>query len=295
MSVRQMAAVWELELPSHLKLVLLAIADHANDEGAAFPGQERLAAKCSLAPRTVRDSLAKLEQLDLLRVVRRGKKQTNLYQLYVIGGPPPLTLQTERQPTAAGDRRPTAGTDRRPTATPQEPPVEPSVEPSASAGAMLPAERWARAWAELLGAPPTRALLKAWVPMVQEFIGAGGQPTVDLLEAARERGIETPAGWSFVMGKQTGSTGAGRANGHPAGYPAWVVPAIVNACSNPEAQVDRRWAAEFDYGPHSKPPAWKLPIIQTKQQALSLRREGHTVDEKRVRALLRAELGRESK
>lgn len=51
MSVRKMADVWEYsQFAGTKKLLLLAIADHANDEGIAYPGMTRLAykIKCSV-------------------------------------------------------------------------------------------------------------------------------------------------------------------------------------------------------------------------------------------------------
>jgi hypothetical protein len=53
MSVRMMSLVWELELPDSEKLVLLALADCANDEGHCWPGMATLAKKCSKSDRTV--------------------------------------------------------------------------------------------------------------------------------------------------------------------------------------------------------------------------------------------------
>lgn len=45
MSVRVMAAVWTLDLPAAEKLVLLALADCANDEGKCWPGLASLKRK----------------------------------------------------------------------------------------------------------------------------------------------------------------------------------------------------------------------------------------------------------
>src|SRR6478672_7489549 len=53
MSVRMMTLVWELELPDSEKLVLLALADCANDEGGCWPSIATLARKCSKRERTI--------------------------------------------------------------------------------------------------------------------------------------------------------------------------------------------------------------------------------------------------
>lgn len=48
-----MTLVWELDLPDSEKLVLLALADCANDEGHCWPGMNTLKKKCSKSDRTV--------------------------------------------------------------------------------------------------------------------------------------------------------------------------------------------------------------------------------------------------
>jgi hypothetical protein len=60
MSVRMMSLVWELDLPDSEKLVLLALADCANDEGHAWPGMNTLKKKCSKSDRTVQLSIKML-------------------------------------------------------------------------------------------------------------------------------------------------------------------------------------------------------------------------------------------
>lgn len=61
MSVRMMSLVWELDLPDSEKLVLLALADWANDEGRCWPSINGLARKCSKGARTVQNSIRTLE------------------------------------------------------------------------------------------------------------------------------------------------------------------------------------------------------------------------------------------
>ncbi len=60
MSVRVMTAVWALDLPDSEKIVLLALADCANDEGHCWPGMTSLAKKCSKSDRTVQKSIQAL-------------------------------------------------------------------------------------------------------------------------------------------------------------------------------------------------------------------------------------------
>lgn len=68
-----MSEVWNLDLQATQKLVLLAMADHADDEGGnAYPSVARLAEKCSVDPRTVQRTLRALEASGLLVVVRHA-------------------------------------------------------------------------------------------------------------------------------------------------------------------------------------------------------------------------------
>lgn len=56
-----MTLVWALELADSEKLVLLALADCANDEGHCWPSMASLAKKCSKSDRTVQSAIKKLE------------------------------------------------------------------------------------------------------------------------------------------------------------------------------------------------------------------------------------------
>lgn len=60
MSVRVMTLVWALELPDSEKIVLLALADCANDEGHCWPGMKSLVKKCSKTDRTIQGAIQSL-------------------------------------------------------------------------------------------------------------------------------------------------------------------------------------------------------------------------------------------
>ena len=55
-----MTAVWALVLPDSEKIVLLALADSANDEGHCWPGMKSLMAKCSKSDRTIQAAIKSL-------------------------------------------------------------------------------------------------------------------------------------------------------------------------------------------------------------------------------------------
>lgn len=55
-----MSAVWSLDLPDSQKIVLLALADCANDEGLCWPSMATLCKKCSKGERTVQGVIKQL-------------------------------------------------------------------------------------------------------------------------------------------------------------------------------------------------------------------------------------------
>jgi hypothetical protein len=74
MSVRVMSAVWEINLPDSEKLVLLALADAANDEGVCWPSMATLVRKCSKSDRTIQAAIKGLCAAGhLIRDERPGK------------------------------------------------------------------------------------------------------------------------------------------------------------------------------------------------------------------------------
>jgi hypothetical protein len=57
-SIKLMTAAWDIPLPHADKLLLLALADQANDEGCCWPKVSTLATKCGLEDRTAGSSRA---------------------------------------------------------------------------------------------------------------------------------------------------------------------------------------------------------------------------------------------
>lgn len=84
MSIRIMSQVWEHSAHSEgTLLVLLALADFANDEGMCFPSQTTLAKKSRLSDRQVRRVLAVLIRSGELSIVRpgRGRRIKTVYRI----------------------------------------------------------------------------------------------------------------------------------------------------------------------------------------------------------------------
>jgi len=120
-----MNRVWENSSASGGELlVLLAIADHANDRGSAWPGIDSLARKSRLTTRHVTRCLNNLAAAGELQIHNnRGCKGTNLYQVSCFPSPDNLSAL----PTKSRDDIPCQADRCLPQMSPE--PSEPS-EPS---------------------------------------------------------------------------------------------------------------------------------------------------------------------
>lgn len=82
-----MTWVWGLkELPASETLVLLALADQANDEGFCWPTQETIATKARCSVRSVKRAIDSLKRAELLRIEHRNSsegRKSNVYHLNV--------------------------------------------------------------------------------------------------------------------------------------------------------------------------------------------------------------------
>lgn len=129
MSNRALKWAWGQDVPSHVKFVLIALADFANEDGWAFPGQETLARMVGVSARSVRSAIRQLEALGLVvTTVRPGAgegRHPNGYNLAIgATGSGLPNGQPEVQRRATGSLR---GGNRKPASA--EPSAEPSVEP----------------------------------------------------------------------------------------------------------------------------------------------------------------------
>jgi hypothetical protein len=84
---------WSLaDLPTPVRLLLLALAEHVRDGTTCFPGQTRLAAMCSVSERQVRNLLRELQLRGLISVEHRAGqgsgRRSNLYRLAMVERPP---------------------------------------------------------------------------------------------------------------------------------------------------------------------------------------------------------------
>ena len=71
-------------MSSVTKLLLVTLADHANDAGECWPGHDRLADLCGCTRRSVINHLEKLKELGFIQIeprFRDGMKVPSLYRL----------------------------------------------------------------------------------------------------------------------------------------------------------------------------------------------------------------------
>jgi hypothetical protein len=85
-------------------LVLMAIADNADDEGAAYPKQETIARKARMSVRTVQRCIQDLRDLGELEYLRKDQRLNNNYIVVVaqLKGPAPTRQPDGSEPEMSG-------------------------------------------------------------------------------------------------------------------------------------------------------------------------------------------------
>lgn len=96
MSIRAMNWAWEQKMAPTPKLILMALADSANDSDECWPGIPFIAVKCCVSQRTVQRVFQKFETTGLMSITRRyttaGRQTSNGYRLRVGRNPDNLSL-----------------------------------------------------------------------------------------------------------------------------------------------------------------------------------------------------------
>ena len=73
-----------MPIPTGQKMVLLALCDHANDDGACYPSQGKIAQKCSMSLRAIVRHIKWLENHGILVKERRQNTNIRKSNLYLI-------------------------------------------------------------------------------------------------------------------------------------------------------------------------------------------------------------------
>lgn len=221
-----MTEVWNLQLPDSQKIVLLALADAANDEGHCWPSMASLARKCSKGQRTVQGvikTLVTAGHVTRREVAGRGCE----YWVHPVkeGTPaktaPPQPLR--RAANAPRNRRggppqplrdtPAAAADK-PSMNHQEPSLDAShpsgVRPAGNPDGKkppkakpvipdwMPAEPWS-GYLEMrkrIGKDPTDYAVKLMIGKLERWRAAGHDPATILNEATEHNwtGLYEPKG-----------------------------------------------------------------------------------------------------
>lgn len=129
-----MTIVWALDMPATQKIVLLALADNANDEGDCYPSVRTLVAKCGLSERAIQSVISKHQDAGHLHCNFRTGRST-IYKLHprtTCTPAPPAPPQLVHPTPAAG--APPPPHQVHPTPAPRAPitVIEPSVESSSN-------------------------------------------------------------------------------------------------------------------------------------------------------------------
>lgn len=114
MSLKAMTWVWKQETKSSgERLVLLALADHAGEDGECWPHSGKIAEKCGLDRKTVQRHITALHERGLVTKVHRRKRSNGtlagwLYRLECSEGTPTPPLEIE-DPVEEDSKRGHAG------------------------------------------------------------------------------------------------------------------------------------------------------------------------------------------
>ena len=161
MSAYLMGRVFYTDLPAHLKLTLLALADVADDDGTrVFLGQRRIARKVGVTERSIRNHLSDLrEQGFIEKVGRVGARGQDRHRIVVEALPTheqialefPLRAATGDRPEDVADRQPDVAStgspvspDRQPTSADSsvDSPVDSPKANAGTSGAVVVSDRW---------------------------------------------------------------------------------------------------------------------------------------------------------
>lgn len=134
LSIPYLNAAWTTKCPtSTSKLVLVALADHANAAGGSFPSIARIAERCGLTERAVQLQIRKLEQAKLLKTKFNAGEVSDYHLLFV---PEPTPEPRSPHPRTVFTPPPNKV---HPTPEPRSP--KPSVTINQPKGNLSPAER----------------------------------------------------------------------------------------------------------------------------------------------------------
>src|SRR4030095_3986241 len=87
------------------KIILIKLADNANDEGFCWPSLDYVSEKCECDKTTVKRHIKRLEELNLVHIQHRNQDNTNLSNYYHLNLPLEPGGGRGTQPPAVGANR----------------------------------------------------------------------------------------------------------------------------------------------------------------------------------------------
>lgn len=217
MSIRVMTFVWDARLPTAEKIVLLVIADHANDDGSnAWPSIATIARKASMSERSVQRHIKSLEQAGVLRVEQQGggtakmrsDRRPNRYDVVLdaIHGVTDATsteVDGVTDETSRGDNDASTGCQTEHhgvTRVSPNPSLEPSVEPSLET--LSSDDDFNRFWAQYPRKVQKRTAALRWKNMTKRdrlaaLVGIEQHVERWRSKGTEERFIPHPATWLY--------------------------------------------------------------------------------------------------
>jgi hypothetical protein len=179
-SVKIMAEVWALDLPPNEKLVTLAHADHANDDGIAYPSRKRIAWKTGYTDASIKRINQRLRAKDILElhgvadprtgeIVRGGRPSRGLVPCYRVQ-PGRGVKMDPLFPLKGGYPVQEGGSNASKKGVRDDPPNhhrEPSVEPSSTTCAF---ERFWTEYPKRAGGNPKKLARQQWDARLREGI-----------------------------------------------------------------------------------------------------------------------------
>lgn len=271
MSVAVSTLCWRVMVPATEKLVLLCLADFADDTGACWPSIELVMERTGLGERCVREQLKRLEASGLLERERRVG-QSALYRITIVAVSAPEKPAEEAQPAVshrhemplqpapdAGSTGTTCHFNRHDLpvqparrATSYRTTTDPSLIHQRStkrAGARDPVPDWVDpdVWAAFVDsrraqrAPFTDRAAELIVAKLAQLRDTGQDPNACLLQSVER-------GWRGVFPVKPPPGGHREGDFRPAGKPS-LVDRVARACDEWEAGLDVLDADDRDVRP----------------------------------------------
>lgn len=198
-----MAKVWDTDLETGEKIVLLTLADFANPDGTSiWPSKGTIARRTSMSPRTVQTHLGALRDRGLIRIVKpSGQHRPNEYAIVVenlmrrIQGGQDVSSDGDQgseicSPTEAPGEQPTAprGATVAPDPSSTDPPERSSFDRRSNTSEAYEAG-FAECWEHYPRKEARKAALKAY--QARRRAGVSAQELLDATEAYAEAMVGT--------------------------------------------------------------------------------------------------------